>query len=463
MMDHRLGDRDILGLSHYEVFPEIPDRWKEIHQRCLAGAVERCKEDLFLRPDGGAEWLSWEVRPWRKADDSIGGIIIFTELITERKQAQAALAESELRYRQLFEQSESALALHEMIFDAEGNPADYRFLDVNPAFERSTGLSRSQTVGHTAIEILPGLEEHWLKLCGRVAATGEPAAFENYTRTLGRYYAGSAYSPRPNQFAVTFLDVTDRRRAEEEVRLLNVELEERVRSRTAALESANRELEAFAHSVSHDLRAPLRGIDGWSQALLEDYGERLDAQGHKYLERVRSEAQHMGKLIDDLLHLSRVGRTEMVLSPVDLSALAATIVARLREATPDRSIEFIVAPNLQCTGDTRLLEIALTNLLGNAAKFTGHCNLPRVEFGKTDCKGNPAFFVRDNGVGFDMAYAKMLFAPFQRLHKATEFPGTGIGLATVQRVIHRHGGRIWAEAQVGAGATLYFTLGADKP
>ena len=258
-------------------------------------------------------------------------------------------------------------------------------------------------------------------------------------------------------------NITERKRAEEEVRLLNVELEERVRSRTAALEAANRELEAFAHSVSHDLRAPLRGIDGWSLALLEDCGERLDAQGHKYLDRVRSEAQRMGGLIDDLLHLSRVGRAELVPRTVDLTSLAGTIVARLKEANPDRSIEFIVAPQLKCTGDARLLEIALTNLLANAVKFTGPRTSARIEFGQVTDQGSPAFFVRDNGVGFDMAYAGMLFAPFQRLHKTSEFPGSGIGLATVQRVIHRHGGRIWAEARVGGGATFYFTLGATKP
>jgi light-regulated signal transduction histidine kinase (bacteriophytochrome) len=170
----------------------------------------------------------------------------------------------------------------------------------------------------------------------------------------------------------------------------------------------------------------------------------------------------MGRLIDDLLHLSRVSRAELVLSTVDLTSLAETIVARLKEAHPGRSIEFIVAPQLKCTGDVRLLEIALTNLLANAVKFTGPRSPARVEFGQTAFEGKPAFFVRDNGVGFDMAYAGMLFGPFQRLHKASEFPGTGIGLATVQRVIHRHGGRIWAEAQVSAGATLYFTLGADK-
>jgi signal transduction histidine kinase len=170
----------------------------------------------------------------------------------------------------------------------------------------------------------------------------------------------------------------------------------------------------------------------------------------------------MGSLIDDLLHLSRVSRIELISIPIDLTSLAAPLVGRLKEANPNRSIEFILEPNLTCIGDPRLLEIALTNLLNNAVKFTGNRTLARVEFGKTEFEGAPAFFVRDNGVGFDMAYAGLLFAPFQRLHKASEFPGTGIGLATVQRVIHRHGGRIWAQAKVGEGATIYFTLGADK-
>jgi len=462
MADYRLGERDLQGLSHYEVFPEVPERWKEIHRRCLAGAVEGCAEEPFSRPDGATDWLSWEVRPWRRADDTIGGIIIFSELITKRKLAEKARAESELRYRQLFDRSESALGVYEMIFDSQGNPCDYRYINVNPAWERVTGQASSRVLGHTALEISPSVEKYWIELFGRVAVTREPVTFEHYARHLGRHYSGTAYSPRPNHVAATFADVSERKQAEEKVRLLNLELEERVRSRTAALESANRELEAFAHSVSHDLRAPLRGIDGWSLALLEDYGERLDEQGHKYLDRVRSEAQRMGMLIDDLLHLSRVGRAELVLSTVNLTSLAETLIARLREANPDRIIEYIVAPQLTCIGDARLLEIALTNLLNNAVKFTGPRPHARVEFGQTHDPGNPAFFVRDNGVGFDMAYAKMLFAPFQRLHKTSEFPGTGIGLATVQRVIHRHGGRVWAEARVGEGASFYFTLGADK-
>jgi light-regulated signal transduction histidine kinase (bacteriophytochrome) len=236
-------------------------------------------------------------------------------------------------------------------------------------------------------------------------------------------------------------------------------LEERVRQRTAQLEAANKELEAFAYSVSHDLRAPLRGIDGWSLALAEDYGNQLDATAHEYLGRVRSETQRMGLLIDDLLKLSRATRMEMQSDTIDLTAIARTLAARLTDDNQDRRFDFIIADGLQATGDARLLEIVLTNLFSNAVKFTGPRAEARIEFGRMETDGERPFYVRDNGVGFDMAFADMLFGAFQRLHPSDEFPGTGIGLATVQRIIHRHGGRVWAEAQPDQGATFYFTVG----
>jgi len=240
--------------------------------------------------------------------------------------------------------------------------------------------------------------------------------------------------------------------------LLNDKLEQRVRDRTVQLEASNRELEAFCFSVSHDLRAPLRGIDGWSLALLEDYRDKLDEKGRQQLQRVRSDTQRMGRLIDDLLLLSRVARGPIQRGPVDLTALAESVAARLQETEPARRVEFAAQPGLTAQGDARLLEIVLSNLLGNAWKFSGGRPLARVEFGRTEVDNRPAFFVRDDGVGFDMNYAQKLFGAFQRMHKASEFPGTGIGLATVQRVIQRHGGRVWAEAQVDRGATFYFTL-----
>jgi PAS domain S-box-containing protein len=277
---------------------------------------------------------------------------------------------------------------------------------------------------------------------------------------FGRAWVFKDGAGKPLRLIGANIDVTERKLAELEVSRLNAELERRVRQRTLELEASNRELEAFAYSVSHDLRAPLRGIDGWSLALLEDYSGSLDDKGRQYLNRVRAETQRMGNLIDDLLQLSRVSRGEMKLDQVDITALANRIADRLRDAQPERSIEFAIEPGLVGFGDARLLEIALTNLLSNAVKFTGAQNPALIEFGRVDKEGEMAFYVRDNGAGFDMAYAGNLFGAFQRLHKVTEFPGTGIGLATVQRIVRRHGGRVWADARVNRGATFCFTLGA---
>ena len=245
----------------------------------------------------------------------------------------------------------------------------------------------------------------------------------------------------------------------EKVLRLNAELEERVRERTAELERANRELESFSYSVSHDLRAPLRHMDGFSKALLEDYGDRLDADGKNHLVRIRAGAQRMGRLIDDLLQLADVGRGELERRSVNLSVLAQLIAAELRQEEPEREVTFRIAEGVRAEGDSRLLRVALENLLGNAWKYTGKREGAVIEFGVEERDGEPVYLVRDNGVGFDMAYADKLFQPFQRLHRAEEFEGTGIGLATVRRVVERHGGSIRAEGTVGSGASFYFTLG----
>ena len=249
-------------------------------------------------------------------------------------------------------------------------------------------------------------------------------------------------------------DVSERREAERHIRELNVRLEQR----SHELEAMNQELEAFSYSVSHDLRAPLRAIDGFSQALLEDYGEQLDTTAQSYLDRIRAGTQRMGHLIDDLLHLSRISRTELSPQQVDLSALAETVVAELRGREPGREVDIAIQPGLHVEGDSRLLQVVLENLLGNAWKFTTGRVGPRIEFGARDDASGPVYFVRDNGAGFDMNYVGKLFGAFQRLHTAAEFPGTGIGLATVKRIVARHGGRVWAEGAVDAGASFYFTF-----
>jgi signal transduction histidine kinase len=236
------------------------------------------------------------------------------------------------------------------------------------------------------------------------------------------------------------------------------DLERRVEQRTAELAAANKELESFSYSVSHDLRAPLRSIDGFSLALLEDYADKLDEQGKHYLTRVREGAKRMGGLIDDLLNLSRMTRVEMRRERVDLTALARSIGIDLRAAEPSREVEFVVEDGLTANGDSHLLRAALDNLLRNAWKYTSKHPTARVEFRKQQSNGHVVFFVKDDGAGFDPQYSDRLFGAFQRLHGANEFPGTGVGLATVQRIIHRHGGKMWAEGAVEKGATFYFTL-----
>jgi signal transduction histidine kinase len=237
-----------------------------------------------------------------------------------------------------------------------------------------------------------------------------------------------------------------------------VHAEQEAQQRAIEAEALNRELEAFAYSVSHDLRAPLRAIDGFSQAVLEDYGGKLDATGETYLQRIRAGSQRMGQLIDDLLKLSRASREPLRPVTVNLSALADEIVAGLRNADPAREVEVRIQPGVTARGDKQLLNIVLVNFLNNAWKFTGEADRAIIEFGTTKQDEEVVYYVRDNGAGFDMTYADKLFAPFQRLHSLQEFPGNGVGLATVLRVLNRHGGRAWAEGQVGQGATFYFTL-----
>lgn len=247
------------------------------------------------------------------------------------------------------------------------------------------------------------------------------------------------------------------RRVREGERALSV-LTSQLRQRSEAAEAANRELEAFSYSVSHDLHAPLRSVDGFSQALLEDYGAQLDEQARSYLDRIRNATTRMARLIDDLLQLSRVSRGELAREHVDVSALAARVVADRRRQDPTRSVAVTIHPKMTASADPRLLRIVLENLIENAWKFTGRREHAAIQVGWERSKNETAFHVRDNGAGFDPAYADKLFGAFQRLHAVTDFPGTGIGLATVQRIIHRHGGRVWAEGSVDAGASFTFTI-----
>jgi len=384
--------------------------------------------------------------------------------VIEATLTKEALQASEEKYRRLFESSPDSITLVGL---------DGIVLDCNDATAEIGGLPKEQMIGQpfTELGVLDrGDMAKYMEFLSRLAS-GEPVGpleikairGDGETHWLEVFPVLLKKEGRAYAIQVISRDVTERVQAGLEVLRLNQELEGRVVQRTAQLEAANEQAEAFAYSVSHDLRAPLRAIDGFSLALLEDYGDHLDSDGRGYLRRVRAASQRMGQLIDDLLKLSRLTRDEMRHEAVDLSALTREIATELQQAQPGRRVEFVITPGLVTTGDARLLRVVLANLLGNAWKFTAKRSQARIEFGLVEVEGQPAYFVRDDGVGFDMTYAGKLFGAFQRLHTATEFEGNGIGLATVRRVVQRHGGRVWATGTVDKGATFYFTLAPASP
>lgn len=378
--------------------------------------------------------------------------------ITERKQVEAALRESEDKFKYIFDYSILGKSITFLSGEMHMNRA---FCDLFGYLPEELQQRRWQDITHPddielsqrMIESLLSGEKEGVRFLKRYLHKNGSVIWTDVSTFLRRGQSG-----QPLYFMTTVSDITERKRAEETIRQLNQELEQRVVERTAQLEATNKELEAFAYSVSHDLRAPLRGIDGFSQALLEDYADKLDDAGQSYLRRVRAASQRMGHLIDDMLALSRLTRSDMRRERVNLSELAQVVAEELRQAEPDRQIELIIAGDIAAQADAQLIQVVLENLFGNAWKFTAKHRSARIEFGTIIHNGRPVYLVRDDGAGFDMAYADKLFGPFQRLHTTAEFAGTGIGLATVQRIIHRHGGEVWAESAVEQGATFYFTL-----
>ncbi len=586
LVDYRLAWPDIVGRSHYEIFPEVPQSWRDIHRRCLEGAVEACEEDCFIRADGTVDWVAWEVQPWFDADQCIGGIMIMSENITARKVAADALRDSEERWRGLVEtlpeamfvnqddrivyvnrpavelwraksadelvgrssldliQPESRSAVQELIADRTTSDkvvplwearivaldgtlipiettARVRMVDghqiaqvvVRDISERkraeeqlrfqsqllrdagriaqiggwtldvaSGAVERTEEVWHilesdpgTSLDLPEGLalvlgdsRERLVAAIDAAVTTGAawdfeielltPAGNRKWVRSIGNPVRESDGRVLWVQGALQ--DVTAQHEAAAEIHRLNEELEGRVRMRTAELEAANRELESFSYTVSHDLRAPLRTMDGFAEMVVEDYASLLPPDGARRLQVIRERAQHMGALIDDLLALSRLGREPLRATTVDMRALVDETLAEQLASCGDRSIEVDVGDLPVCRGDRGLLKQVWVNLIANALKYTRPRATAHVSIGcQRDPDGRDVYFVRDDGTGFDMAHATKLFGVFQRLHRSDQFEGTGVGLAIVQRIVQRHGGRVWCDARPDAGAAFFFALG----
>jgi PAS domain S-box-containing protein len=469
--------------------PEVHARVRDAFKKACSGTTINYDENIFVF--GQVLSINFSLIPILKTRGGVDYIVAEARDITQQKKAEeklllinkelesyiSQLKESEEKLSILFNSIDEGFCIIQMIFDEEKNPVDYRFLVVNPSFEKQTGLR--DTVGKRMREFAPNHEKHWFEIYGRIALTGESIRFENRAEELHRWYDVYAFrfgDPKNLQVAVLFNDITERKQTEETIQQLNLDLEKRVEEktkeilqlnanlekkieeRTAELAAVNSELEAFTYSVSHDLRAPLRGIVGFTAILEEDYASKLDKEAKRITAVIKDNTLKMGNLIDDLLAFSRMSRQDIIKASINTAEMVKEVINELGSNNDGTDIEWAIQSLPAIKGDINMIRQVWVNYISNAKKYSRNNKHPRIEIGVLTPNGQTTFFIKDNGVGFDEQYKDKLFKVFQRLHSAAEFEGTGVGLALVEKIISKHGGKVWAEGEVGKGAGFYFSL-----
>lgn len=465
--DYGLEGQDIIGKCHYDIFPQIREmpEWLEIHRQCLDGASMKRELDSMQNADGSTTYLRWEIHPWRDESGDIGGIIMFTEVITDRILAEKEISDKQ----QLLETVINTMAEGLVVANPDGsvrlfNTAAKKMFNIGQIDGNfNTGHANIITYHEDKVTPLQPEEYTSVKALKGEQVENAIAFIKNGYKPEGFFISSSAAPIKDAAGTVTgalvvFRDVTEQRQLQLRTAQLNIELEEKVKERTAQLETMNQELEAFSYSVSHDLRAPLRAITGFSRILTQDYKGSLDEEGQRFLNLIVENSNSMGKLIDDLLEFSRLGRKDMRSEVINVTAMVQDVWDELIKHTDYTNTQLQLDELPKVRADRQMLRQVWVNLLSNAIKFSGKANPPEVKVSGTVKDGAVTYTVTDNGVGFNMKYYDKVFGVFQRLHSQDEFEGTGVGLALVQRIIKRHNGDIWAESQPGVTTTFYFAL-----